>query len=112
MRLTFFPKTKIGKVSVSSFAIFIVTWTLVIVLNPLLMSNSNVLSGEGQPSLTDMLLIFLTITGMIAVFVGLVTGLLALFKKKDRSVLLIITTLLCVLIGLLMILFLSEGLIV
>lgn len=109
MRLTFWPKTKLGKVAVSCFVTFIITWTLVIVLNPLLMSRSHVMSGKGQPSLTDMMLIFLTITGMIAVFVGLGTGLMALLKEKDRSVLLIIITLLCLLIGVLLILFLSEG---
>lgn len=83
MKYTFLPKTKMGKVSVGSFVTFIVTWTV--------------------------FPFSLAIAGIIAVFVGFVTGVIALFRKKDRSVLLIIVTLLCFLISGIVVLFLSEG---
>lgn len=109
MSLTFLPKTKLGKISAGSFVMFIVTWTLEIVLLPLLMSSSNLSSGAGHPALADIVLIVLTIAGMIAVFVGFVTRIMALFSKKDHSVLLIIIILLCLLIGFGMVLFLSGA---
>lgn len=62
MKYTFLPKTKMGKISVGAFVTFIVTWTV--------------------------FPFSLVIAGMIAVFVGFVTGVIALFRKKDRSILL------------------------
>jgi uncharacterized membrane protein len=107
MSFTFLPKTKLGKVSVGAFATFVVTWTLDIVLMPKL--GSDLMTGAGEPALSDILLGLLTIAGIIAVFVGLVTGMIALFRKKDHSVLLIIVTLLCFLISGVLVLFMSEG---
>lgn len=104
MKYTFLPKSKLGKVSVGSFVTFIVTWTVYIILiYPVFMT------GTGWPTLPDILLFSLAIAGIIAVFVGFVTGVLALFRKKDRSVLLIIVTLLCFLISGFLLLFMSEG---
>jgi hypothetical protein len=104
MKYTFLPKTKMGKVSVGSFVTFIATWTVYIVLiYPIFMT------GTGKPALSDILLFSLSIAGIIAVFVGFVTGVIALFRRKDRSVLLIIVTLLCFLISGFMLLFMSEG---
>ncbi|WP_320163412.1 hypothetical protein [uncultured Trichococcus sp.] len=107
MSFTFLPKTRLGKVSVGAFATFVVTWTLDIVLMPKL--GSDLMTGAGEPALSDILLGLLTIAGIIAIFVGLVTGMIALFRKKDHSVLLIIVTLLCFFISGIAVLFLSEG---
>jgi hypothetical protein len=100
MKFTFLPKTKLGKVSVGSFVTFIVTWTVYLILiYPMFMM------GTDKPALSEVLLFSLPIAGIIAVFVGFVTGVVALFKKKDRSVLLIIVTTLCFLISGFMVLF-------
>lgn len=107
MSFKFFPKTRLGKVSVGAFATFVVTWTLDIVLMPKL--GSDLMTGTGEPAFSDILLGLLAITGIIAVVVGFVTGMIALFRKKDYSVLLIIVTLLCFLISGIVVLFLSEG---
>lgn len=96
-----------GKISVGAFATFVVTWTLDIVLMPKI--GSDLMPGAGEPALSDILLGLLTIAGIIAIFMGLVTGMIALFRKKDHSVLLIIVTLLCFFISGIAVLFLSEG---
>jgi predicted membrane-bound dolichyl-phosphate-mannose-protein mannosyltransferase len=67
------------------------------------------MTGTGGLTLSDMLLFSLSIAGILAIFVGFVTGVIALFRKKDRSVLLIIVTLLCFLISGFLLLFMSEG---
>lgn len=104
MKYTFLPKTKMGKISVGAFVTFIATWTVYLVLvYPIFMT------GTGGPTLSGILMFSLSIAGIIAVFVGFVTGVIALFRKKDRSVLLIIVTLLCFLISGLLLLFMSEG---
>lgn len=104
MKYTFLPKTKMGKISVGSFVTFIVTWTVFIFLfYPVFMT------GTDGPTLSDIVPFILSIAGIIAVFVGFVTGVIALFRKKGRSVLLIIVTLLCFLISSFLLLFMSQG---
>ena len=77
MKFTFLPKTKLGKVSVGSVFTFIVTWTVYLILiYPMFMT------GTDKPALSEVLLFSLPIAGIIAIFVGFVTGVVALFKKR------------------------------
>lgn len=109
MKITFLPKTKLGKWSVFLFVFFILSWIIPI-------ATADIGMGEGylpeEPTFLMMLSAILTGLGIIAVIASFLVGLLSFIWKKERSVLVAVSTLLSLLFSVLILLFLSEGLIV
>lgn len=81
MKLTFLPKTGLGKVSMWGIIYFFLTWSLVAF-------SLHQWGGDGEVtrSFLNWLLILLTLSGMLGAFVSLFGGLIAIVWREDRSI--------------------------
>lgn len=85
MKFTIQPKTGLGKVSMLGLVYFLLSWMIVAFIQPYLGS-----SGGGR-NFFDWIFILLAISGMMAAFISMIGGLIAIIWREDRSLLGILT---------------------
>ena len=107
MHLSILPKTFTGKLAIGFFVLFVATWTLVSILQPQFGNLEP--GGAGQGNWTGIDFGSLTVIGILSLFLGFVTGLIAMIRKKERSVLVLLIVILCLLLSVIVIAFMSEG---
>jgi hypothetical protein len=109
-RISFLPRTALGKWSLFLFALFILSWMIPALFTP------DIGMGEGylpeKPTFLLMLSSILSGLGILSVMASFIAGILAYIWKKERSILVSIITIISLLFSVLIILFLSEGLVV
>ena len=81
MKLTLRPRTLFGKISAWGIVYFIISWTLVALLQP------RFGGAIGQPNFFDWIMIFFALTGILGAFSSLVGNLIAIVWQEDRSLL-------------------------
>lgn len=106
MKISFLPKTKLGKWSVFLFVFFILSWII-----PLSTADMGLEPGSlpKEPTFLMMLSGILTGLGILAVMASFLVGLISFILKKERSVLVFLVTLFSLFLSAIFILFLGEG---
>lgn len=110
MKISFLPKTMLGKWSVVLFIFFILSLVIPSLSTPDLGMGKGYLPEK--PTFLMILSAILSGLGILSVMASFVTAMIAFIWKKERSVLVTVITLLSLLFSVLILLFLSEGLVV
>ena len=79
MRITFRPKTGLGKISAWGVIVFLVSWILVAFMQPRWGGTAD------TRSLLDWIFMLFVMSGIVGAFTSLFGGLIAIVWREDRS---------------------------